>query len=87
MVIYDMTRDTIPISFFKARCLAILKRVKETGQSIVVTKFGEPVAEIIPPRPEKPAADWLGSLKGRAMITGDIVSPASDPEDWDALRS
>ena len=86
MVNYPMAKDAIPISVFKARCLAILKRVKETGQPIVVTKFGEPVAEIVPPRPEKPAAEWLGSLRGRAKITGDIVSAATDPEDWDALR-
>jgi prevent-host-death family protein len=41
-----MPKDTIPISAFKARCLAVLKRVKQTGRPIVVTRFGEPVAEI-----------------------------------------
>ena len=86
MVQYVMAKNSIPISYFKARCLAILKRVKETGQPIVVTKFGQPVAEIIPPAPQKPTGDWLGSLKGTATIAGDIVAPASEPEDWEALR-
>lgn len=40
----------------------------------------------MPPAPEKPAADWMGSLKDRAKVTGDIVTPASDPDDWDVLR-
>ncbi|HYT70069.1 MAG TPA: type II toxin-antitoxin system Phd/YefM family antitoxin [Gemmatimonadales bacterium] len=80
-----MPKDTIPISAFKARCLAVLKRVKATGRSIVVTKFGEPVAEIVPPTPARPAEPWLGKLKDRAKITGDIVAPVADPADWEAI--
>ena len=76
-----MAKDTIAISAFKARCLAVLKRVKETGQPIVVTKFGEPVAEIVPPTPAQPARPWLGKLKDRAKITGDIVAPVAGPSD------
>jgi prevent-host-death family protein len=81
-----MTKGTIAISVFKARCLAVLKRVKQTGRPIVVTKFGEPIAEIVPPTPAPPAEPWLGKLKGRAKITGDIVAPAIDPSDWEALE-
>ncbi|HEX9475867.1 MAG TPA: type II toxin-antitoxin system Phd/YefM family antitoxin [Candidatus Dormibacteraeota bacterium] len=82
-----MIKDTIPISAFKARCLAVLKRVKETGRPIVVTKFGEPVAEIVPPTPVQPAEPWLGKLKDQAKITGDLVAPAADPSDWEAMRA
>jgi prevent-host-death family protein len=82
-----MTKDTIPISAFKARCLAVLKRVKETGRPIVVTKFGEAVAEIVPPTPVQPAEPWLGMLKDRGTITGDIVAPVADPSDWEATRA
>ena len=78
--------DTIPISQFKARCLAILAEVKRSGRSIVVTRFGVPVAEVVPPpgpvRPQK----WLGSLEGSAEIVGDIVSPARDAPEWEAIR-
>ncbi len=82
-----MAKDTIPISAFKARCLAVLKRVKATGRPIIVTKFGEAVAEIVPPTPPPPAEPWLGKLQDRAKITGDIVTPVADRSDWDALRS
>ena len=87
MVYSDMVKDTIAISAFKARCLAVLKRVKQTGRPIVVTKFGEPVAEIVPPTPIQPAEPWLGKLKDRAKITGDIVAPVADPSDWEAMGS
>ena len=76
-----MAKETIAISEFKARCFALLKRVKQTGQPIVVTKFGEPVAEIVPPTPAQPAEPWLGKLKDRAKITGDIVAPVAGPSD------
>ena len=81
MVYSDMAKDTIAISVFKACCLAVLKRVKQTDQPIVVTKFGEPVAEIVPPTPAQPAEPWLGKLKDRAKITGDIVAPVAGPSD------
>ena len=82
-----MAKDTIPISAFKARCLAVLRRVRETGRPILVTKFGEPVAEIVPPSPLPPTKAWFGTLKDRAKIAGDIVGPAGVPSDWDALQS
>ena len=76
----------MPISQFKARCLAVLARVSRTGQPVLVTRFGEPVAEIVPPslppRPER----WLGSFRESGRTVGDIVDPVVDPEDWDALR-
>ncbi|HVH11024.1 MAG TPA: type II toxin-antitoxin system prevent-host-death family antitoxin, partial [Gemmatimonadales bacterium] len=70
-----MAKATMPISAFKARCLAVLKRVKQTGQPVLVTKFGEPIAEIVPPTPLPPGEPWLGKLQGTAQITGDIVAP------------
>ena len=38
----------IAISKFKATCLAVLENVRKTGNVIVVTRFGQPVAEIVP---------------------------------------
>ena len=78
---------TITISKFKATCLAVLRKVKRTGQPVLVTRFGEPIAEIVPPTVPSRRRDWLGSLAGTATIVGDIVSPASDEDDWEALRS
>ena len=78
--------ETISISKFKATCLAVLERVRRTGKSIVVTKYGEPIAEIVPPTPMPPGKDWLGSMQGRGRVVGDIVAPAVEPEEWEVLR-
>jgi prevent-host-death family protein len=76
---------TVAISEFKAKCLQLLEQVQKTKQPLVVTKRGRPIAEVGPVlAPAEP--DWMGSMKGRIEILGDIVSPASDQGDWEALR-
>lgn len=79
--------EEIAISKFKATCLAVLERVRKTGKPVLVTRFGEPVAEVVPPRARELAKRELGALRGTARITGDIVSPATDEDDWEVLRS
>lgn len=39
----------ITASQFKARCLRLLDEVAETGETLVVTKHGRPVARVVPP--------------------------------------
>lgn len=76
----------IAISEFKAKCLAIVEEVNKTKHPVQITKFGKVVAELGPPKPKPAPADWMGSMKGEVKILGDIISPASDPEDWEVLR-
>ncbi|PYX67584.1 MAG: type II toxin-antitoxin system Phd/YefM family antitoxin [Acidobacteria bacterium] len=75
----------VAISEFKAKCLALLEQVQKTKKPIRVTRFGKPVAEVVPPSPAAPA-DWLGSMKDTIEIVGDIVSPANEESDWEVLR-
>jgi len=76
---------TVAISEFKAKCLQLLEQVQKTKQPLVVTKRGRPIAEVGPILTTA-EPDWMGSMKGRIEILGDIVSPASDQGDWEALR-
>ncbi len=78
--------ETIAISKFKATCLAVLQKVKRTGRPVLVTRFGKPIASIVPPPTPVRRPDWLGSLAGTATIVGDIVSPALPEEEWEVLR-
>lgn len=78
--------EQIAISKFKATCLAVLERVRQTHTPVLVTRFGQPVAEVIPPPPPKRAKRWLGALAGTGRIRGDIVAPVSDENDWEVLR-
>ena len=75
----------VAISEFKAKCLALLEQVQKTKQPIRITRCGKPVAEVVPSLLPKPA-NWMGSMKDSIQIVGDIVSPASDETDWEALR-
>jgi prevent-host-death family protein len=78
--------EQIAVSKFKATCLAVLERVRKTRQPVLVTRFGTPVAQVVPPPvPDRPTG-WMGALAGTGRIEGDIVSPATDEQDWDALR-
>ncbi|HKS83267.1 MAG TPA: type II toxin-antitoxin system Phd/YefM family antitoxin [Candidatus Acidoferrales bacterium] len=79
--------DEISISKFKATCLGVLERVRKTRKPIRVTRFGEPVAEVVPPSPKPAEKPRLGCMAGKAGIVGDIISPASDAGDWEAHRS
>jgi len=75
----------IAISEFKAKCLAILDQVQKTKRPVRVTRRGKPVAEVVPAK-AKNVEHWMGSMKGKMEIIGDIVSPITDPDDWEVLR-
>jgi prevent-host-death family protein len=76
----------VAISEFKAKCLSLLEQVQKTKKPILVTRFGKPIAEVVPASPKPGAGDWVGSMKGTFEILGDIVSPANDEQDWEVLR-
>lgn len=76
----------VPISEFKAKCLALLEQVRRTRQPIRITRHGKPIAEIVPSPPFANRKTWIGSMKDSIEIIGDIISPANDPDEWEALR-
>lgn len=78
--------ETIAISEFKATCLAVLERVRRTGTSVVVTRRGEPIAEVVPPSIATAHESWLGAMRDTASVVGDLVAPLS-AHDWEALAS
>ena len=83
----ERTMEEIAVSKFKATCLAVLKQVNRTGEPVLVTRFGKPVAEIVPPSPAAQPRRVLGQMRGTGRILGDIVSPVVDEDDWEVLRS
>jgi antitoxin (DNA-binding transcriptional repressor) of toxin-antitoxin stability system len=75
---------TIQASEFKAKCLALMDQVARTGETIVVTKNGKPVAELRAHRPPRVASPF-GLHKGLSVITGDIMEPVGK-DLWNALK-
>ena len=78
--------EKIAASKFKTTCLSLIRRVQRTRQPVLVTKFGKPVAQLVPAPPPPRPKRWLGDMAGTIKITGDIVAPASDESDWDVFR-
>jgi prevent-host-death family protein len=71
---------TIAAGEFKARCLSLMDDVQRTRQTVVITKRGKPVAKLVPVAADKD--NFIGRLKGRIRIVGDIESPVVPPETW-----
>jgi prevent-host-death family protein len=67
---------------FKARCLAIMDQVFESGEPVLITKHGRPVAKLLPA--EKRIDDIFGYMSGKVKILGDIVGPVTPLEDWES---
>src|SRR5437667_2055268 len=78
------TMEEIAISKFKATCLAVLERVRKTRQPVVVTRFGQPIAQITPPEVKR--VPRLGGGAGTMEVLGDIVGPISDESEWEAAQ-
>ena len=69
---------TIPAGRFKAQCLRLLDEVAETGETIVVTKRGKPVAKV-------EAVEEPPSLKGSVIyLVSDEELIAPIDEVWNA---
>jgi prevent-host-death family protein len=66
---------------FKGKCLQLLDDVAAKREPLVITKFGKPVARIMP---MPPAMKLRGALKGSVLFEGDIVSPLEN--EWEAAR-
>ena len=73
---------TLAITDFKAHALQVLGQVAKTRESVVVTKRGKPLAEVIPFSPDVPRP---GKLAEALVFEKDIVSPLGE-DMWDACK-
>jgi prevent-host-death family protein len=58
--------DHVAAAEFKARCLELMDRVRETGTEYVITKHGRPVARLVPVR-ELSKQPLFGALRGTVL--------------------
>jgi prevent-host-death family protein len=69
-------------SEFKAKCLKLMDEVARSGEPLVITKNGRPIAQLSPINRERRSI-W-GLHKGQIEILGDILEPID--ADWEAKR-
>jgi len=76
---------------FKAKCLAVMDDVARTGEPVLVTKRGKPVARVVSPdeapQHEKDVDSIFGFLRGMAVVPEgvDLVRSEFADEEWDRL--
>ena len=68
---------------FKARCLELMDRVRETGGEYVITKHGTPVAKLVPVTASV-RRSFFGSMKGTVLDYERPLDPLDD--DYDVNR-
>jgi prevent-host-death family protein len=74
----------MPAGKFKARCLSVMDDVNATGEPVIITKRGTPVAKVVPVSSKK--QDLFGFMAGELKIVGDIESPVVPLEEWEVMR-
>jgi prevent-host-death family protein len=72
-----LVERTISASRFKAQCLALLDEVAASGETIVITKRGKPVARVSPLEPPK---SLIGSVT-YLVSDEELIAPLW--ENWD----
>jgi prevent-host-death family protein len=72
----------VPASELKNSWHLWLERVREGRQTIVVTRYGRPIATLAPYEPGSPPPSLFGSLRGSIVHAGDLVSPIE--VDWES---
>jgi prevent-host-death family protein len=77
---------TIGVGEFKQHCLRLLEELRRTRQPLLITKRGRPIAQVVPPPAELEPTSWRGCMRDRGTILADLLEPAVEPEEWDALR-
>ena len=72
---------TIAAGEFKSKCLKLLDQVATERQTLVITKHGRAVAQVVPMPPK---VDPFGSMRGSVLYEGDIISPFEN--EWEAAQ-
>lgn len=72
-----MSDTVVQASVFKARCLALLDEVESSHATFVVTKYGRPVARLVPL--DEPAST-IGSV---SLVANDDDDYFSTGQKWD----
>jgi prevent-host-death family protein len=82
-----MAEREIKAGEFKAKCLKLLDEIAETGETLVITKRGKPVARLGPAVPKAAKRALFGHMKGQITITdpNDDLLSAFTAEDLDEL--
>jgi antitoxin (DNA-binding transcriptional repressor) of toxin-antitoxin stability system len=69
----------VPAADFGQNWAALIDAVANDGDEVLVEKDGRVVAKLVSTRDQ-------GPMYGTILYMGDVISPVTDPEDWDAMK-
>jgi prevent-host-death family protein len=76
---------SVAVSEFKSHCLSLLEDVARTGEPLLVTKRGRPLARITPSG-NIAVARPQDTLRGSVFYKGDLLAPVVPVQAWNAMR-
>ncbi len=80
------TRTVLKAADFKARALAVMRKVHETGEPVTITSRGRPLVRIEAVRDELEPAGH-GCMRGSfELLVAEEEMRGASPEAWDTLR-
>ena len=71
----------LDFSIFRPKCVRVLRELK-----IRVDRLCKALIKGVPSKRDS-SNDWLGSMKDRIEILGDVIQPATEETDWEVLRN
>jgi prevent-host-death family protein len=75
---HDASMITVSKSALKAKMLEYFRQVEETGEDLVVTDNGRPVAKVVAIRARTSAAEAFGDVRGHVVYHDDLLAPTID---------
>lgn len=76
--------EEIQLSALKQNISGIINAVIRSHRSVIIRDKERNLVKISPiASPEQ--GSWLGCMKGKGKIKGDIVAPAEDAQNWQVL--
>jgi prevent-host-death family protein len=76
-----MKEPSMAASEFKAKCLKVLDDVAATGDALIITKRGRPIAKLTPLQADR--KPMMGRWEGKGKIKGDLAGFNAEGE-WES---
>ncbi|MBF0229214.1 MAG: type II toxin-antitoxin system Phd/YefM family antitoxin [Desulfamplus sp.] len=76
--------EEVQLLNFQNNVYDVINSVINSHRPVIIRDKGKFLVKIVPVSyPEQES--WLGCMKGKGKITGDIISPAEDTDNWKVL--
>jgi hypothetical protein len=76
--------EEIELSKFQSNVHSIIDSIIHSHQPVLIRDEERLLVKIVPFSYSEPES-WLGCMRDKGKITGDIISPAEDADSWKVL--